>query len=262
MAKRDRQVIQSLLKALNILSLFSRKNPELRLKEISEKLDMPASTTHRLLRTLQGSDYITQDPCSGKYRLGAAAFILGTKVPTINKLVETSLPYIARLATKYNAATHVAIETNGYVLCLEKIEPPTAIVNSPPRGERHDLHLTGLGKCLLAFAPQPKQEKLIQGMTFRRATPKSIMNRKDLLAELMLASRQGYAIDNCESCENLYCFAAPVLQPDGSAVGAISVSLNSFSFPDSASNIISDVKQSAEKISSSLYPKIKKQKLF
>lgn len=249
MAGLGGQMIQSLLKALHILSLFSRDKPELRIKEISELLGIPVSTTHRLLRTLEEEDFITQNPGNGKYRLGAAAFIIGSNVLEINKLVEVSLPYIARLATKYNATTHVAIEQNGHVLCVEKIEPPANIVKTPSRGERHALHLTSLGKCMLAYSSQTKQQKLIGGVVFKQLTPTSIMSRDSLKAELARVRRQGYAVDACESSENLYCFGTPVLLPDGTAAGAISVSLNSFSFPDSAPGIIRDLKQSADEIS-------------
>jgi len=51
--------IQSLLKGLKILSVFTREEPELRLKEISATIGLPLSTTHRILRTLEQVDYIT-----------------------------------------------------------------------------------------------------------------------------------------------------------------------------------------------------------
>lgn len=246
-------LIQSLLKALHILSLFTREKPELRLKEICELLNFPPSTAHRLLRTLEEEDLITQNPDNGKYRLGAAVFIIGTNVIRINKLVEVSLPYIARLSTKYNATTHVAIEQNGHVLCLEKIEPMTNIVKTPPRGSRHELHLTSVGKSLLAFSPPKKQAELIKTIEYQRLMPHSIMNADDLMKELKLTKQRGYAVDALESAENLYCFGAPILDDDGYAIGAISVSLSASRFPDSASNIIRDVKGSASAISTCLH---------
>lgn len=239
----------SLLKALNILNLFTREQKELRLKEICALLNLPASTTHRTLRTLEELDFITQNPLNGKYRLGASAFIIGTNVEDINQLVDTSLPYIAKLSTKYNATTHVAIEQNGHVLCIEKIESPLNTVNTPPRGARHELHLTSLGKCMLAFSPPKKQLALIQNIDFSAVTPSSITCRDILIAELRQVKSQGYAIDRKESSECLYCFGAPVFGKRNEVVGAISVSLNSNTLPRQAANIISDVKSSAHEIS-------------
>lgn len=246
------QLIQSLLKALNMLTLFTREKPELRLKEICGTLKIPASTAHRILRTLEEVDYITQNPNNGKYRLGAAVFIMGTNVVHINQLVEVALPYIARLSTKYSATTHVAIEQNGHVLCLEKIEPTTNIVKTPPRGSRHDMHLTSVGKSILAFSPPKKQLDLVRSIEFRVVMPTSIMNQEDLTRELQIVKQRGYAVDALESAENLYCFGTPILDTEGYAIGAISVSLNSSRFPDSAANIIRDLKRSGEEISISL----------
>ena len=246
------QLIQSLLKALRILTLFTREKPELRLKEIGEALAMPASTVHRILRTLEEEDFITQNPENGKYRLGAAVFIMGTNVLHINQLVEAALPYIARLSTKYNATTHVAIEQNGHVLCIEKIEPATNIVQTPPRGSRHELHLTSVGKSILAFSPPKKQQELVRSIQFRPVMPASIMNSGDLMRELQIVKQRGYAVDAHESAENLYCFGAAILDGAANAVGAISVSLNSFRYPDTAVNIIRDIKRSGEEISINL----------
>ncbi len=242
------KTIQSLLKALHILTLFTREYPELRLKDICVALNMPASTVHRILHTLEEEDFITQNPENGKYRLGAAAFIMGTRVPRINRLVEAALPFIARLSTKYNATTHVAIEQNGHVLCVEKIEPATNIVQTPPAGSRHEMHLTSVGKCILAFSPPQKQQELVRSIHFHPAMPASIMSKEALLRELYSVKQRGYAVDALESADNLYCFGTAILDEHGCALGAISVSLNSSRYPDSASSIIRDVIRSGEEI--------------
>lgn len=243
-------MVQSLLKALNLLALFTREKPELRLTEICALLQIPASTAHRLLRTLEKQDFITQNNENGKYLLGAAAFVTGTNVSNINRLVETALPFIAELATKYNATAHVAIEQNNHVLCVEKIESPTSIVNSPPRGVRHKLHLTSVGKCIMAFSSSAKQEELLKHIEFTPGLPMpaSIGSMEALEKELRKVKRQGYAIDACESAEGLYCFGAPVLGENMQMVSAISVSCNSQSYPDSATSIIRDVQASAKEI--------------
>lgn len=98
---RDKNQIQSIIKAFNILELFSRKNNELRIKDISIALDLPLSIAHRILSNLLELGYISQNQENGKYRLGVNAFILGSNVNHINNLVDISLPLIAFLADKY-----------------------------------------------------------------------------------------------------------------------------------------------------------------
>ncbi len=63
-------IIQSVDRALRILDLFNEHNSEMKITEISRKLDLNKSTTHSLLKTLKEHDYIKQDVNSGKYSLG------------------------------------------------------------------------------------------------------------------------------------------------------------------------------------------------
>lgn len=255
-------MIQSLLKALNILNLFTRERPELRLTEICALLQIPPSTGHRLLSTLERENFITQNPENGKYLLGAAAFIVGTNVPQINQLVEVSLPYIAGLATKYKATAHVAVEQNGHVLCVEKIESPFNVVASPARGVGHELHLTSVGKCILAFSPPKKQEALMKKIHFRALTPASITTKESLKRELGQIKKEGYARDVCESAVGLYCFGAPILSSAGYAIGAISVSLNADCVPECAPGIIEEVKRSAWSINRQLTENAQRDKIL
>ena len=63
-------IIQSVDRAFKILDLFNELTPELKISEISLKLDLNKSTVHSLLKTLKEHDYIRQNPESGKYSLG------------------------------------------------------------------------------------------------------------------------------------------------------------------------------------------------
>jgi len=246
--------IQSLLRGLEILSVFTREKPELRLKEIVAAIGLAPSTTHRLLRTLEQMDYIVQSPENGKYRLGARSFIIGANVVTINRFVEVSLPYIAKLTAKFNVTTHMAVEQNNRVLCIEKIDPPHSIQNAktPPRGTSHPFHLTAGGKSILAYSSPKRQQELIRTIKFVPVTPNSIVSIDKLLEELERVRLQGYSLNACESAQDIFCFATPILQKNGLPIGSISVSVDSPSYPDYAKEIIHDLKNYTNAIEESL----------
>ncbi|MGI6635703.1 MAG: IclR family transcriptional regulator [Christensenellales bacterium] len=239
----------SLLKALDVLDLFSKDNVEYRLSEIANLLNMPVSTTHRILRTLEKRDYIRQNPSNGKYLLGVSAFVLGSNVVSINVMVDAALPRIAELASKYQATSHVATLRNGRLLCVERVESPFAKIDTPARGEQHELQVTSLGKCLLAFSSPQVLEGLLKSITYRAITPNSITDEEELLEELQRVRKQGYALDRSESSKGLFCFGSPIFAKDGSLLAAISVALHASSMPDNAASIITDVKQAADEIS-------------
>ena len=65
---------------------------------------------------------------------------------------------------------------------------------------------------------------MINRITFRRKTENTIMTRAALEEELEKVKQQGYALDAREMEEHMECAGAAVFGPDGSVIGAISVS--------------------------------------
>jgi IclR family transcriptional regulator, acetate operon repressor len=78
-----------LLKALDILALFDDARPEWAEHEVARALDLPTSTTHRLLGSLRGRGYVVRTT-SRRYRLGPAAMELGRQAS--EQPVARSLP--------------------------------------------------------------------------------------------------------------------------------------------------------------------------
>jgi len=68
-----------LLKALDILALFDRNRPEWAEHEVARTLDLPTSTAHRLLTSLNSRGYVVRAN-GGRYRLGPAAIALGRQI--------------------------------------------------------------------------------------------------------------------------------------------------------------------------------------
>ena len=250
----DRSNIQSVGKCFSILELFGRNVEELRVKDISDKLEMPASSVHRALTTLEELGYIEQNLLTGKYRLGVKAFILGSNVNHINKLVATSLPYLAQLATKYKCVSHIAVEQNGKVLCVEKFgdyKKRNTIV--PYKGQHHYIQVTSLGKVILAYLPQVKQKAIIERhIIFKKFTDYTITTRESLYKELHVIKNQGYSIDYQESELGLFCFGAPIFNPPGHVVSAISVSMYDPPHDLDKNQVIVDITKIAREISDQL----------
>ncbi len=247
----ERSNIQSVGKSFAVLELFGRSAEELRVKDIADTLQMPASSVHRSLSTLEELGYIEQNPLTGKYRLGVKAFILGSNVNHINQLVDVSLPYLAQLATKYKCVSHIAVEQNGKVLCVEKFgdhKKRDTIV--PFRGQHHYIQVTSLGKAILAYLPQAKQKAIIdRHIEFKKFTDYTLTSRESLYKELHVIKNQGYSIDYQESEIGLFCFGAPIFNPPGYVISAISVSMYDPPIDLDKDQVIRDVTKAAKEIS-------------
>lgn len=69
MANSD--LIQSVIKALDILHAVSNTESGIRLNDLAESFGMNKTTVHNLVRTLRARDYLTKDSAN-RYRIGAA----------------------------------------------------------------------------------------------------------------------------------------------------------------------------------------------
>lgn len=251
--KNSRNLIQSLERAFRILEQFDLKTDELAITEIADRVDLPISTVHRFLATLESLGYIRQNEDNGKYRLGLNAFILGTRVKTLEEIRSVARTYLRDLFDKYNETTHFVVERHMEVLCVEKIDAHRRLVYTPGVGETNRLYATSVGKCIMAFAyDDEKLESVIRSLKPVPLTERTITDRKALREEVRRVRTQGYAIDSEESEIGLVCYGAPVFGHGGRCVGAISVSFPIPRMTYTPEQIIADVRDVAARMSAAL----------
>src|SRR4051812_31501717 len=70
--------VQSLTRGLQILEALGRAEGGLTLTDVSHRVALPASTTHRLLGTLERMGYVYQAGDLGLWYVGLQAFAVGS----------------------------------------------------------------------------------------------------------------------------------------------------------------------------------------
>src|SRR6478752_2688338 len=89
----SRQPLQTVVKALATLRLFSVEREWLGVREIGRLLELNSATVHNVLRTLAGSGLVEQHPETRKYRLGLGLVKLaGTKLAQLDLVTAASGP--------------------------------------------------------------------------------------------------------------------------------------------------------------------------
>jgi DNA-binding IclR family transcriptional regulator len=91
-------------------------------------------------------------------------------------------------------------------------------------GERTLVHVSSLGKCLIAWEGPDAIDALLAGPGLRRVSDRAISSRAEFERELAKVRDEGFAIDDQESLEGLRCVGAPVRAAGGAVIGAISLS--------------------------------------
>jgi IclR family transcriptional regulator, KDG regulon repressor len=221
--KSSQYRVQVLERSLGILDLLSSDGPELSLIELSERLRLHKSTTHRLLGVLEQYRFVEKSSITGKYRLGLRLFELGSKAIAHLDWRERARRYLQRLAFDTGETAHLCILDDGEVLYLEKVEAPRTVRVPSIVGRRYPAHCGGAGKALLAFQPEEEIDDLIKRRGLTSYTRNTFTTPAQLKNGLLVVRERGYAIDNEEFEEGLECIGAPVRDYSGSVVAAISI---------------------------------------
>jgi len=215
--------VQVLERSLGILELLCSDGPELSLIELSERLRLHKSTTHRLVGALEQHRFVEKSSNNGKYRLGLKLFELGSKAIAQLDWRERARRFLQRLAFETGETAHLCILDDGEVLYLEKVEAPRTIRVPSIVGRRYPAHCGAAGKTLLAFQPEEEIEELIKRRGLKAYTRNTLTTPAQLREGLRLVREQGYAIDNEEFEEGLECIGAPIRDYSGKVVAAISI---------------------------------------
>jgi DNA-binding IclR family transcriptional regulator len=249
-----KQKIQSVQRAAAILRAFGGGAPELGVGELSRQLALHKSTVSRLLSTLEYEGLVERVEPGDKYRLGFEFARLAGKVPHFADLRTVARPLLHSLARAANETVHLAVRDGDSVINLEQISGAHLVRDTNWVGRRTPFHCVANGKALLAYFSASDVERLTAG-PLTRFTPRTITDRAGLRRELEWVRRHGYAQARGEVEEGLNAVAAPVFDPRGHIVAAVSVSGPAYRLRPSLMRALGELTKSyAAQISMRLQP--------
>jgi DNA-binding IclR family transcriptional regulator len=204
-----------------VLDCFDPDTLALSLTEISRRSGLPVSTVRRLLRDL--TDWGGLERLSdGSYRVGIRLWEVGVLAPRQRDLREAAVPLMRDLTKATGEITQLAVLDGYEALCVERIAATSAVPNKTQVGGRLPLYATGVGKCLLAFAPRELLAAVV-GRGLDRLTPFTMGHVGLLENEIRRVRETRIAYSREEMTVGAASVAAPILGPDESLIGAIGV---------------------------------------
>ncbi|WP_425539679.1 IclR family transcriptional regulator [Microaceticoccus formicicus] len=219
--------IQSVERAFYILEAIASSNG-MGVTEISNSLNLNKSTAFGLIKTLESLGYIFKNWETDKYKLTYKFATLVSEGSLNDELVQFSKPYLDELSKKYNETIHFVAGTKDEVYYLEKIESKRSIRVYTGIGQSRPLYCTAVGKAILSMRSKDEIEEYIKHNKLERHTQNTIIDSSELMSDLEKARKNGYAIDNCESQDELYCIGVPIMNKMGEGYFALSISFPVF----------------------------------
>lgn len=193
--------------------------------EIGQALQIPKSSTHDLIYTLLEAGMIEFESKELKtFRLGLKLFEMGMSVLEKIDFHKMSRSLLEGLSLKTNETVFMAVEEKNHIVYLDRVERNSSITTSAGLGTRRPMHCTGLGKALLAAYPESRVQEVWEATGSKTAyTSTTIVDLQALLAELQQTRKRGYAIDNREMEDEIFCVAAPIYDRNEKPIAAISI---------------------------------------
>lgn len=207
-----------------VLDAFDGPASSLRLTEIAERTGIPLPTTLRMVRELVAWGGLERQG-DGSYRIGRRMWSVGTGAPCVRLLRQAAAQPLHRLSVVTGRDVHLAVLDGPRALVLDAMG--RGVVMS---GDRLPLHASGVGKVLLAYAPDSVSNTVLRA-GLPRLTRHTITARPRLEARLREIRVDAVASDHEESRLGRVSIAVPVPDRDGAVIAAIGLIVTSADNP-------------------------------
>ena len=209
---------------LLVIELLTEEPAGLTFVQITERLALPKSSTHALLRTMRERGHLTLDD-AGRFRIGLRIWQAGQTHEQAFDLAETARPHLRAARDELRETVQLAVLDGIENVYLAKEDSDQRLVLQSRVGSRLPAYATGLGKALLAGLSDDEVIRRLDHEPLRRFTDSTITRPSDLLAALDEIRHRGYSTDHGEYTEGVVCVAVVVHDHSGGVAAAMSVSV-------------------------------------
>ena len=212
-------------RALDTLELLAAAGPGgMTLTELADRIEVSKSSAFALLQTLVARGYAADSGTrlSRRYRLGMALAKLGDAAEVQSPLVSLATPVLQSVTDATGLTTRLVVRDGPYAVVIARVDAPGTVRFASYLGKREYPHCTSAGKALLASLPPAQARALAVEGGMQPRTERTITDPDDLLRDLRLSAARGYAIDDEEDCEGVFCVGAAVYDRAGDCVAAVS----------------------------------------
>jgi DNA-binding IclR family transcriptional regulator len=206
-------------RALGLLDAFDSSSPRLSLSDIAERSGTPLTTAHRLLAELTDWGALVRRG-DGRYEVGRKLWDLGLLAPVQMELRQVAAPFLLDVHTTIRDTVHLAVRDRLSALYVDRISGRDSVPVVSQVGSRLPLHATGVGKVLLAAAPDDVVDQALGALPPQ--TRHTMTDPARLRRELAEVRRRRYARTSEEMSMGAASLAVPVPVelPDGPVVAA------------------------------------------
>lgn len=241
-------MIQAIDRAAKVLASLQGAR-HLGITELAAALDLPPSTVHGIVKSLQEHGLVAKEPGGSRYMLGPALLKLSNVYLDTLDVRARAMRWTRELARRTGLAVRLGAELFDEVIVIHHNFRPDGSEQMPETGLSIPAHASAMGKVLLAYDPE-FADRVLAG-DLRSLTGDTITDAAQLALDLPRIVERGMATEEDEAVLGESSVAAPVADRSGAVVAAVAVVLPTSDWPPE-DNVLNDLREAARNISREL----------
>ncbi|MFD6169280.1 IclR family transcriptional regulator domain-containing protein [Streptomyces coeruleorubidus] len=216
--------VRSFERGLAVIRAFDAEHPALTLSEVARACELTRAAARRFLLTLADLGYVHSD--GRRFRLTPRVLELGYSYLAGYTLPQLAEPHLEQLVARVRESSSLCVLDGDDIVYVARVPTRRIMTASITVGTRFPAYVTSVGRVILAHLPDEDVEARLARAELKPLTPRTIITREALRAELCRVRRQGYAVVDQELEEGLRSVAAPVRDRDGEVVAAVNIAVH------------------------------------
>ena len=206
-----------------LLDAVARYPEPVSLKILAAETGLHSSTAFRILDSMIKNGFVERD-ASGKYQLGRKLLRLGSRVRAQSDVRQIAQPIMSHLRDQLGESINLTIREGDEVVYIEKATPNRMMHVQQLVGSRAPLHVTAVGKLMLALSGDEECRAYAARTNLPAYTRNTINSLPKLLIQASKLREQGYAFDDEEAEIGVGCIGTLIYDASGNIVAGLSVS--------------------------------------
>lgn len=227
--------IRALIRGLDALTILNLKDG-VTVSEVAHEIDLPRTTTYRILETLCHAGYAYRSESDDKYRLTIMVRGLSDGFDDEAWITQTAKPFIYELCREIVWPVSIATLSGTSMLVRETTDhqSPLAVERYGP-GYRVPMLASASGLAYLAFCDKTQREALIDMLARSKNVADQLARNRVQVQKLLLETRErGFAVHTRpRRVSDLTTFSLPITS-EGRLMAALTVRFSSTALPQAA----------------------------
>lgn len=207
-------------RVVRIIEAFDRELGGLTLSTLAERINVPISSTHRLVVELSELGVLERDD-DRRIRIGTRLWEITSRSSRILELREIALPHMELLRSQVRQHVNLAVLDQGSVLFVERLSVGDPVAEDR-QAERWPIHASSVGLVLLAYSDPGFQEEVL-GRPLAKLTDETITDPMIIRRQLPDIRQRRLVTAPSAGIPEVTGMATPIDGPDGRVIAAMSI---------------------------------------